>query len=74
MFYQTRYKLEIPLLFNRAVTTTNILFKEEDEKKGEEKGKEASDQRTSRMCRMMASIQTSIGQVSSGASACIKEQ
>lgn len=40
-----RYKLEIHLLFSRAVTTTDILFKEEDKKKGgREKGKEASDQ------------------------------
>lgn len=31
-----RYKLEIHLLFSRAVTTTDILFKEEDKKKGGE--------------------------------------
>lgn len=33
-------KVEISLLFNRAVTTTNILFKEEDQKnKRWEKGR-----------------------------------
>lgn len=50
-----RDKLEIPLLFNRAVTRTNILSKKEDKKnKGERK--EASDQVDSYMCRMMVSI------------------
>lgn len=29
-----RGKLEIPLLFNRAVTRTNILSKEEEKKRG----------------------------------------
>lgn len=49
-----RDKLEIPLLFNRAVTRTNILSKKEDKKnKGERK--EASDM-DSYMCRLMVSI------------------
>lgn len=38
-----RCKLEIPLFFNRAVTRTNILFKEKEKQiRGE--GKETSDQ------------------------------
>lgn len=49
-----RDKLEIPLLFNRAVTRTNILSKKEDKKnKGERK--EASDM-DSYMCRLKVSI------------------
>lgn len=53
-----RGKLEIPLLFNRAVTRTNILSKEQEKKiRGDRKV--TSDQVDSYMFRMTVSIQRS---------------